>query len=526
VSTSGSNKPRTTVLQDRSLDVVGIGALNLDYIVRPQDAVSESASKSLSNRMLDLLDVHGQLIEPGAEHSVDEGVIYAAMETASLSRIETSLGGSAFNAIRTLAQTKLSLRLGFVGAAGRVPVMGMSSLQHLDALGIDRTHVVIDDNRLSGICLSIVEGGDRTLLTHSGANSGLANYLVSHRGDVVDYLSRAKIIHLTSFLDDLTAKQLLPILTEVRLSDNTLTFDPGHVWCTNPTDEIRGLLALSDYILLNYREFSELSHRSIADTDQDAAQRLLKELGTSKCVLVVKQSAEITTFSLEDESIRTDVFHQPPLRLDDIEDSTGAGDVFAAGLLAALTSDQLQIELGALLGMRLTRHKLKHVGSQGSSWFPDITRSFFESLDSDHKTNLVFNGVFIAHGGNPDWIAVKLFVEERVGLPTYSFESDAWGGLQVTSALSSYLDRCGFAICVLTAEDLTTDGHRVARQNVIHEIGLFQGRHGFDKVVILAEEGCELVAWAGQVTVITFPHNAVSHAFYELGEVLKSKFYF
>jgi len=70
---------------------------------------------------------------------------------------------------------------------------------------------------------------------------------------------------------------------------------------------------------------------------------------------------------------------------------------------------------------------------------------------------------------------------EYFGLPVFAFESDSWAGLQVTEALSEYLERCSFAICVLTAEDQGYDGDRHARQNVIHEVGLFQGRYGFDR---------------------------------------------
>jgi predicted nucleotide-binding protein len=35
------------------------------------------------------------------------------------------------------------------------------------------------------------------------------------------------------------------------------------------------------------------------------------------------------------------------------------------------------------------------------------------------------------------------------------------------------------------------DGKLHARLNVIHEAGLFQGRLGFNKAIILLEEGCE-----------------------------------
>ena len=52
------------------------------------------------------------------------------------------------------------------------------------------------------------------------------------------------------------------------------------------------------------------------------------------------------------------------------------------------------------------------------------------------------------------------------------------------------LDRALFAFLVMTGEDQHGDGTTHARENVIHEAGLFQGRLGFEKAIILLEEGC------------------------------------
>jgi len=50
------------------------------------------------------------------------------------------------------------------------------------------------------------------------------------------------------------------------------------------------------------------------------------------------------------------------------------------------------------------------------------------------------------------------------------------------------MNHAGIALLVLTAEDETADGKEVARQNVVHEAGLFQGRLGFARAIILLEE--------------------------------------
>lgn len=48
-----------------------------------------------------------------------------------------------------------------------------------------------------------------------------------------------------------------------------------------------------------------------------------------------------------------------------------------------------------------------------------------------------------------------------------------------------------FALLVMSAEDELPTGEFRARQNVIHEIGLFQGKLGFNKAIVLMEHGVE-----------------------------------
>ena len=219
---------------------------------------------------------------------------------------------------------------------------------------------------------------------------------------------------------------------------------------------------------------------------------------------------------------QSEFYAHTPLSADQVEDATGAGDVFAAGLLVVLASQRMQIELGALLGMRLARHKLRYVGNAGHAHFAKVTRDFIRTLDAERRSRTRPPGIFISHGNNPEWYAVQHFVEDRFDSPVHFFEGAPWGGHEMSEALSKYLERCSLAVCVLTAEDFTDDGRKFARQSVIHEVGLFQGQHGFDRVVLLVEEGCDFVPHVAAPYTIHFPHNRINRAFYQLAEIIKS----
>ncbi|MGV9676187.1 PfkB family carbohydrate kinase [Nocardia sp. NPDC003482] len=509
-----------------ALDVVGIGALNLDYITIKSARVPDSRGRTLTDRIRELVAEEGQRLELGTELNVDANTIYGAIEAASSATPKATLGGSAFNAIRAMAATRSGLRLGYVGVAGHSPVIGVSIVDELDALGVDRSLVAVEESKACGICFALTEAGDRTLLTHAGANQDMATFLDRRFEEVVAYLGSARLIHVTSFLDDVTAGELVRVLRAVKAAGTgtLISFDPGHVWAVQRAPEVLAIMRLSDYLLLNHREFQEIGRYRRGESNDDVASRILASFDSSHAVVVLKRPTGIWSFRRDGQKVFGDFYGQAPLPEDEIQDSTGAGDVFAAGLLTVLTSDRLQVELGSLLGMALVRHKLGYVGSTGHSQFASVTKHFLRLLANRRNSGIEADGVFISHGHSAQWRVVEDFVQRYFRLPVFAFESDPWGGLQVTEALTEYLERCSFAICVLTAEDDTCDGRKQGRQNVVHEVGLFQGRYGFDRVIVLAEESCAFVPHTPPRCLLTFPRDNIDHTFYRLGELIRREF--
>ena len=79
------------------------------------------------------------------------------------------------------------------------------------------------------------------------------------------------------------------------------------------------------------------------------------------------------------------------------------------------------------------------------------------------------------------------------------------------------VDESSFALLVLTGEDLHVDGELHARNNVIHELGLFQGSLGFRKAIALLEEGVTEFSNILGVNEIRFGKGRIRECF---GDVL------
>lgn len=129
--------------------------------------------------------------------------------------------------------------------------------------------------------------------------------------------------------------------------------------------------------------------------------------------------------------------------------------------------------------------------------------------------------VFIGHGRSKLWGHVKMYLEDELGLATVTYESESRTGESITPILEKMLDQSTFAVLVLTADDETPEGGKRARQNVVHEAGLFQGRLGFKKAVLLIQEGLESFSNIAGLQHIPFSGDHIEQAFYPLHRVLK-----
>ena len=129
--------------------------------------------------------------------------------------------------------------------------------------------------------------------------------------------------------------------------------------------------------------------------------------------------------------------------------------------------------------------------------------------------------VFIGHGRSNTWLVLRDFLEKRLNLAVDEFNRESTAGMSIKERLEAMLQECCFAFLVLTAEDERSDGTFHARENVVHEVGLFQGRLGFGRAIILLENGCAKFTNIDGLTYIAFEKNDLRMAFEEIRRVLE-----
>jgi len=131
--------------------------------------------------------------------------------------------------------------------------------------------------------------------------------------------------------------------------------------------------------------------------------------------------------------------------------------------------------------------------------------------------------VFIGHGRSGEWRKLRQLLKDDFDLEIEEFDNTPAAGYSVKERLQSMMDNAKFAFIILTAEDEQADETYRARQNVIHEVGLFQGRLGFENAIVLLEDGCEKFTNNDGIVHMAFPPGQLENTFYNIQKLLKQR---
>ena len=125
--------------------------------------------------------------------------------------------------------------------------------------------------------------------------------------------------------------------------------------------------------------------------------------------------------------------------------------------------------------------------------------------------------IFIGHGRDSQWRDLKDHLQDQHDYQIVAYEIGSRTGHGIKSVLEEMLEESSIALLVMTGEDKTKQGTLRARQNVVHEAGLFQGKLGFTRVAILREHGTEEFSNLDGIQEIRFPKGKIRETF---GDVL------
>ncbi|HEY6762843.1 MAG TPA: PfkB family carbohydrate kinase [Baekduia sp.] len=238
-------------------------------------------------------------------------------------RVRWTGGGAAANVAAWLADQHVGVAL--VARAGD-DVAGRGAVAQLREAGVD-VHVALDGDRATGTCVVVIGAdGERTMLPDRGANLALApDDLPAQLFGAGDHL------HLSGYvlLHDGPRAAGLCALDHAREAGMTISIDPASAAPLRAAgvDRVLAWIAGAGTLLPNLDEARALTGR---DDPEEAARALVAAADAGEVVVTLGAGGALWTDG-------TDVVRvpAPALGTGGVVDTTGAGDAFAAGRIAA-----------------------------------------------------------------------------------------------------------------------------------------------------------------------------------------------
>jgi ribokinase len=239
-------------------------------------------------------------------------------QEARIDRQAEFVGGSALNIAVTLG--RLGVEPHLVACVGD-DAAGARCLEHLAECGLATDLVAVIPSSPTAISISIVDpDGERTFLTAAGPARGWSEAAVVARMQALD--PRIIVVSGYALADPATATGTLGVIRAARPAGRTLVLDPGPAIGIADVDVVEEAVASSTWLLANAAEV-EILGRMLGGAD--IAARVKAPGGA-----VIKDGGRGATMHCDGA-----VTHAPGLRAE-VVDTTGAGDAFAAGFVAAL----------------------------------------------------------------------------------------------------------------------------------------------------------------------------------------------
>ena len=225
------------------------------------------------------------------------------------------LGGSAMNAIRTLAA--LGLKTCFAGVVGKDDFGGRIQAR-MKQLHIDSRLSVIDHEATGSCIILITPDGERTMNTHLGASR-----LYDHNHIPDADVANSKALHVGGYQWDTDGQKggILKALESARKGNAIISFDLADPFVVERhRDDFHRIITEHADIVFTNKEEARLMYQA---TPEEAARKIAE----AGAIAVVKVGAEGAIVRDGEMTFKIEPY---PTR---VMDTTAAGDMFAAGFL-------------------------------------------------------------------------------------------------------------------------------------------------------------------------------------------------
>ncbi len=327
-------------MAQQEFDVVGLGNAIVDVIARADDAFL--VREALAKGGMALID------EPRAI------TLHGAMGATTVSS-----GGSAANTI--VGTASLGVKSAFIGKV-KADEAGAAFTHDIRATGVHFATPAAKDGPSTARCLILVTpDGERTMNTYLGACQNLTSADVD-----AAIVAASRITYLEGYLwDPPAAKEaFVKAAGLAHKAKRDVALSLSDAFCVDRyRDEFLGLIhdKTVDILFANESELKSLYQTA----DFDTAIAALREEDILGVVTRGAQGSLVVT--------REETLEAAAAPIDRLVDTTGAGDLFAAGFLAGLTRDA-EYQVCARLGAMAAAEVIQHYGARPERNLLDLAR--------------------------------------------------------------------------------------------------------------------------------------------------------
>ncbi len=257
------------------------------------------------------------------------------------------LGYGGKGANQAVMAARLGARVTMVTKVGR-DVFGEGVVRNFHTEGIETTHVLVDDERFSGVAPILVDdSAQNVIVVIPGANQGLGPQDVQRASPAL--LAAAAVV----------CQLEVPLETSLEAFRIAKTADAWTILNPAPAASLPDdLLALTDVCVPNEPEAEQLTGRPVTTLSEvEAAARSLLQRGPRAVIITLGAGGALV-------ADRNGAAHIPPVRVNAV-DPTGAGDAFI-GSLAVFLADGRSLHDAARRANAIAALSVTRVGAQES----------------------------------------------------------------------------------------------------------------------------------------------------------------